>query len=110
MAKRYSGDVEIRLSWDPRARAYRDTVRDPHKRWRGTVSARYAYRLLGRDLDGSAAYDDAARRLIQAAETDVGPLMVERSRGRIRIRRIFQAPCPVGGVPQGRPFRLTRSG
>lgn len=106
MARRYSGDVEVRVHWDPRSRVYSGTVRDPHKRWRGEVGARYAYRLMGRDLDSSAAYDDAARRLIQAAERDEGRFMAERSAGRIRIRRVFQAPCPANRGP----LRLTRSG
>ena len=106
MAKRYSGDTEVRVHWDPRSKVYSGRVRDPHKRWSGEVGARYAYRLTGRDLDSSEAYDDAARRLIQAAERDEGRFMAERSAGRIRIRRVFQAPCP---ADRG-PLRLTRSG
>ena len=115
MARRYSGDVEVRLGWDPRTRTYKGSVRDPEHRWRGSVGPRYAYRFIGRDPDSSKGYDDAAKRLIEAAEADQGRMAAERRGRTIQIRRVFQAPCPTSArCPKGgchtKAMRLTRGG
>lgn len=90
MAIRYSGDVEVRFEWDPRRGVYRGTVRDPRARWRGMVDGK-----RGPGARESSAYDDAAKRLIEAAEKDVGRLEASRGWRGIRVSRVFQAPCPM---------------
>ena len=94
---RYSGDTEVRLRFDPEAQGYRGTVTDPYLRFRGFVPAK---RRFARDATSSDAYDDAAERLAALAQRwarerhDVEFLLEER-RGRILIRRGYQAPCPL---------------
>ena len=90
-AIRYSGDTEIRVMWLPRQRRYKGSVRDPNVSWHGECD-----KLGYADPRSSDAYDDAARKLAEAANSDFkGKLQVEWKHGRIRIRRVFQAPCPV---------------
>lgn len=92
MAVRYSGDTEVRLGWDPRRRTYRGSVRDPRRRWRGEV------RNYHQDPQSPEAYDEAARDMIRAAERASGPFATDSDKvlKRAKIRRVFQAPCPVG--------------
>ena len=92
---RYSGDATVRLGYDPRRDVYAGTVADPYVVWRGRVGG--GTRTPRRS---SAAYDDAAERLIRAADrwaarTGRRPIDADRRLGRLRIRRVFQAPCPV---------------
>lgn len=101
MAIRYSGDVEIRVGWDPRAKRYRGTVRDPRMRWSGSVTPGVT---APRDRRSPDAYDHAARLLARDAQawarksgrrfdfvtTGIGPF------GRVKTDRVFQAPCPLG--------------
>ena len=118
MAIRYSGDVEVRLGLDREAGVYRGSVVDPYLRWRGTVpvSKRAAAKSAKASPSSSAAYDAAALRLAQKAlqwsktrgwkagkgvrvkrvfAFDFGP------KGKITLRRGFQAPCPVGERHRG---------
>ena len=96
MAIRYSGDTEVRVRWSPRDRCYIGSVRDPNHRWRGRCRKPF----YQRDATSSDAYDAAAKDLLhQAQRWADGKLMVERRWGRVRVRRVFQAPCPVKMIP-----------
>ena len=91
MARRYSGDAEIRVGWDPRRREYRGSIRDPHMHVRAVHKPRSQ-----RDPTSPEAYDEAAEKLLDdAARRSGGKLMIERRRGRVVVRRMFQAPCPL---------------
>ncbi len=92
MALRYSGDAEVRVGWDPQRRIYRGSIRDPYRRVRCEITAP---RTL-RDPTSPRAYDEAAERLlVDADRRSGGKLKIERRRGRIVVRRMFQAPCPI---------------
>ena len=99
MAKRYSGDAEIRIRYDARSRVYRGTVVDPWLRFSGWVPLERRY---ARDPQTSEAYDDAARRLARVAghwaKRDASrDFAFDEPRGSgIRLRRVFQSPCPIG--------------
>lgn len=96
MAIRYSGDTEIRVGWDPRRKEYRGSIRDP-KRPKRNMKARFKPLLVSRNPRSPEAYDIAAVQMLQDADRHTtGGLEVERRNGRIKIRRVFQAPCPVG--------------
>jgi len=89
MAIRYSGDVEVRMHWDPARSLYRGTVRDPDGRWRGTAN--------GRRSPTHETYDRLARDMIVRAEHEQKRrLPAERKGGKLIVRRVFQAPCPYG--------------
>lgn len=96
MSIRYSGDAEVRLAYDPRERRYRGQVVDPYLRYHGWVPV---HRRFARDPACSEAYDDAAKRLAHLAEqwakSEDRNFMVELGHDGIRIRRGFQAPCPL---------------
>lgn len=96
MSIRFSGDAEVRLSYDNRKRVYRGTVVDPYLRFRGWVPRSQRFE---RDPTCSEAYDDAARRLATVANrwaTSEGlRFMVEENEEGVGIRRGFQAPCPL---------------
>ena len=97
MSIRFSGDTEVRLHYDPDADEYRGTVVDPYLRFRGAVPVS---RRFARDVACSDAYDDAARRLARVAQRWANSrkrgFMLEQLRdGTIRIRRGYQAPCPL---------------
>ena len=94
-AIRYSGEVEVRVGFDRALDAYLGRVSDPYAIWRGRVSRG----TRTSQPNSSAAYDEAAARLIRAADdwaVRTGRPLFEADRrlGRIRIRRTFQAPCP----------------
>lgn len=96
MAIRYSGDAEVRLHYNARKKRYSGTVTDPIYHWRGECGTSFWHR----DYRSSDAYDDAARELLEMADKAAVAkrnehLMVERKRGRVRVRRVFQAPCPM---------------
>jgi len=94
MARRYSGDAEIRVGWDPRRREYRGSIRDPYLRMRGVLKARSSS-----DPTSPAAYDEAAVQMLEDAhKKSGGRLKVERKRGRVFVRRVFQSPCPLEDV------------
>jgi hypothetical protein len=95
MAIRYSGDTEIRLGFDRIRRVYRGSVVDPYLRFRGDVP-------LAKDENdptSSAAYDDAAKRLLRAADKWARTLgkrfATSRKGSHTIIDRGFQAPCPL---------------
>jgi Arc/MetJ family transcription regulator len=91
MAIRYTGDVEVRIQWDPRRRLYVGSVRDPRARWRTILVPQ---RRIASPAS-SEAYDYAARVLVERAERELGRrLPADRDGSKIRIRRVFQAPCP----------------
>lgn len=107
MAIRYSADVEVRVRWDPRRRAYVGTVRGLGRSTRGSRERWEEIRWRG-SVPGSAprtdglseAYDDAGRRLIEAAASWARgrgwALEAERSPlGRVVVERVFKAPCSV---------------
>lgn len=93
MAIRYSGDVEVRVLWDARARVYRATVRDPLQ---GRMHLQISKKLLWLgDPRSSTNYDRASREALHVASKDA------RRRGKVlasdaghKIRRGFQAACP----------------
>lgn len=90
MAVRYSGDVEVRMHHDAERGLYRAVVRDPRGRWRGTAGATTR-------APTSETYDNLARAMIVRAEkAQKRTLPCERDKGRVQIRRVFQAPCPYG--------------
>lgn len=102
MPIRYSGDVEVRIRRD--GDRYVARVRMPGERGRVVVSAwevgRGPESVVGsRDLDSSETYDEVAFASLRAAEAKLGSdLPVEwepGSKGKIVIRRRFQAPCPI---------------
>lgn len=95
--KRYSGDAEIRVGYDRETKSYVGRVTDPYLRFRGWVSRNPRF---SRNPTSSEAYDDAARRIARYAQawakSEQTRFMVEEDkRGRVRIRRGFQAPCPL---------------
>ena len=96
MSVRYSGDTEIRLRHNGKLRRYEGVVVDPHLRFRGWVPEA---KRFARDPQSSAAYDDAAERLAAIAQRwakgERRNFMVEFTDDGIRIRRGFQAPCPL---------------
>lgn len=104
MAIRYSGDAEVRVTWNPRRRVYIGSVRDPYVRWRGAAprpSSIRGIRILHRS---SESYDLMAALFLKQAEDwakrERGHrLMLETRHGRIQVRRVFQAPCPIGPIP-----------
>lgn len=100
MAVRYSGDVEVRVLWDPRKRIFVGSVRDPYVRCRCSAprpTAVRGKRILHRS---SESYDLMALLFLRQAarwakETRNHVLRLEQKRGHIVVRRIFQAPCPI---------------
>lgn len=93
MAKRYSGDAEIRVSYDAKKKVYHGAVRDPKHRWEGTMKA--PPHQGGPQC--SEAYDKAAKAfLLRAQRWARGRLLVETKDGVVRVRRIFESPCPIG--------------
>lgn len=92
MAKRYSGNVEVNMQYDQPRRSYLARVRDPSHRWRGTAGAHHF------GAPDSDVYDRVAEAAIVRAERDLGvKLDAERdAKGRVQLRRVFQAPCPSG--------------
>ena len=96
MSVRYSGDTEIRLRHNDARDSYEGVVVDPNLRFRGWVPVR---RKFARDPQCSEAYDDAAERLAALAErwarSERRKFAVEFTHDGIRVRRGFQAPCPL---------------
>lgn len=89
MAVRYSGDVEVRMHYDPARSMYRATVRDEDHLWRGTAGAH--------NPPTPETYDRLARAMIHRAERDLKKrLKTKRDKGRLEVSRLFQAPCPDG--------------
>lgn len=99
MAVRYSGDAEVRVLWDPKRRMFLGRVRDPYVRWRGTAPRPTQARGRRQLHRASESYDLMATIFLRRAqtwarETHDHELQIEEERGRLKIRRVFQAPCP----------------
>ena len=106
MAIRYSGDVEVRVTYLARSRTYKGAVRAPGGfRLPLTASAddlgRFAP-LRGRSGPKEPSrYDEVARlflgiarRWAKAHRNLTLPLAFTAD-GQMEVRRVFQAPCPV---------------
>ena len=97
MAKRYSGDVEVRVTLiDGGARTYVASVRAPGERGRARVTSRDPFV----DPASPEAYDRVARRVLEAADeaargSGEGLPLERDGRGRPLVRRTYQSPCPV---------------
>jgi hypothetical protein len=96
MAVRYSGDAEVRLSWDRRKRLYKGVVSTPR------AILRYMVDRSGHgDPRSPEAYDRAAVRMLtdlqkrERAWRKKTILSTDRL-GRLKVERVFQAPCPCG--------------
>lgn len=85
MAIRYSGDVEVRITWT--GRVYRGTVRAPGFRGHGTLTRKEAG-VTG-DPRSPESYDRAAVALLREAERRGGHLPRDRD-----MSRTFRSPCP----------------
>lgn len=89
MAIRYSGDVEVRMRWN--RRVVRVTVSDGQYVYHGEIR-------LSTTAPSSSDYDRIAARFLKSAERVARqkrrdfPFEKERD-GRVRLRRVFQAPC-----------------
>lgn len=93
---RYSGDTEIEIKYNRRLGEYVGIVKDPFLRFEIIVPAV----PRSRDPETTARnHDKAARRLLgQAmrwARRQRRQFLLDRSGTRIRIRRVYQAPCPL---------------
>ena len=64
MAKRYSGDVVVSVTWSDSRDAYKATVSAHGEKWSGWVGAPRAMRIA---VDSPQAYDDAAHAAISFA-------------------------------------------
>lgn len=100
MAIRYSGDVEVRLTFANGL--FRGSVRAPGFRASGTVTPQEAGLTRKHRLDSSESYDAAATEFLKQAVTLRRDLPVSRDGASIVLRRTFQAPCPMRGVPRGK--------
>lgn len=94
MAIRYSGDMEVRLSFVEGH--YQAKLRSPGFRAQGSLSAREVGLTRKQGSSTPEAYDQAALAFLKLA-VRMAPalrrvLVIE---GDIVIRRTFQAPCPV---------------
>lgn len=98
MAIRYSGDLEIRLSFvDGKFRA---AIRSPGFHAKGTMTPREAGLTRKHQPSSPDSYDEAALAFLKEAKAlarkqKVSLLIAEDAFGNIEIRRTFQAPCPV---------------
>ena len=94
-AKRYSGDVELRIE----PRVWQDDiwyvfhVTAPGMRRRAVLSRREA-KIGADDPRDPASYDSAARELLKRGLEYDPDLPVEVDGNRIVVRRVFQSPCP----------------
>ena len=90
MSVRYSGDTEIRIKYDERRGTYVGSVTDPFLRFRIAVA---------NPGKTSKERDQAARRLLMRAmrwaRGQKRQFLVDGSGSKIKIRRVYQAPCPL---------------
>lgn len=107
MAVRYSGDAEVRIAYRSATRTYVGMVRDPFFRWSGSAKPRLGFL---RRPTSPEAYDDAAVTMLLAADKASGrKLLLQAEGGRVRVRRLFQAPCPIGPPPRIAKKKKTRA-
>ena len=98
MAKRYSGDVELRIEYGDDG-FYYAAIRSPGERGRAILSAREIgltrKYFFGEPMNTPEAFDKAALAFLQLTEKRNRDLPIEYDEsGHIVIRRSFQAPCP----------------
>jgi len=99
MAKRYSGNVEVRMDYGGEG-FYFATIRAPGWDARAILSTREvgfskASRLSPGFLRSPEAYDQAALAFITYAEEEWGDLPVETDgKDHLIVRRGYQSPCP----------------
>ncbi len=94
MAIRYSGDVEVRLTFVDGK--FRGSVRAPGFRAEGTLTPREARLTRKHQPSSSESYDEAALFFVHEALLLHPRLPVSKNEhGRVELRRTFQAPCPV---------------
>ncbi len=94
MAIRYSGDVEVRMGLLDRSRAastYAVRVRWPH----GAETFRTRVSTAPYKDSSTEAYDAVAYAVLMRLDS-AKRLPLERKGKNIQIRRVFQAPCPIG--------------
>jgi len=118
MAKRYSGDIELRIACKPyrgwngkKALFYFASIRAPGHRGRGILSPRECGIWLPWGLKSPEAYDKAARAFITLAHEKHGigryaSFVGPRGHEKLEILRVQQAPCPTGMT--GSPARCSR--
>lgn len=98
MAIRYSGDLEIRLTFvDGKFRA---AIRSPGFHAKGTLTPREAGLTRKHQPSSSESYDEAAIAFLKEARILAKKqgrklLIATDAYGNIELRRTFQAPCPV---------------
>lgn len=98
MAVRFSGDAEVRITYKHARGVYEGTVRDPFFHWTGIAPPRSRF---SRSPKTSEAYDDAAESLLLLADKASGNrLLFQKEGGRVKVRRLFQSPCPIGRLPR----------
>lgn len=98
MAKRYSGDVELRIEYGNDG-FYYAAIRSPGERGRAILSAKEVgltrKYYFGGKMNTPDAFDSAAIAFLQLTEKRNRALPIEfDEKGKIIIRRTFQAPCP----------------
>ncbi len=91
MAKRYSGDVEVRVQWIPRGRFYTWSTRSPYGRANGRIRLKSEAKI--REPASSETYDRVASYVLSRMPSE--PVELDDN-GRVLVRRLFQAPCPIG--------------
>ncbi len=95
MAIRYSGDVEIRISF-VRGK-YRASLRAPGFRATGEISQTKALGSRSLSPTSPGAYDVAALALLREARAEArreGFTLPTSGTFAIEVRRTFQSPCP----------------
>jgi hypothetical protein len=121
MAKRYSGDIEIRIAykkyrgWNGKmAMFYFATVAAPGYRRRGILSPREAkIDLKKEDPRSPESYDKVALAFLvmgEAADGAARKFGNVSSNGEVELLRIQQAPCPFTGTEGKRVARKAKSG
>lgn len=90
MAIRYCGDVEIRMR-HLGGSLYRVSVSTPSAKFAAEIAVYHGY-----PKTSSEGYDSVAWRILTSLERkNPKKLPVERDeRGKMVLRRVFQAPCP----------------
>lgn len=104
MAIRYSGDTEVRFRWDADRRLFVGSVKDPFLHWEG--EHRGSKKPKDSDDYDAAAYALFGKASAWAREKGAR-FQADVSGGKVRFRRVFQAPCPLPEIK--RVQRATRS-
>lgn len=96
-ARRFSGDVEIRI--EPRVYKrevwYVASIAAPYHRSRAVLSLREAGLGKSDDPRDSESYDKAASAFLKLAQDHGANLPVEMEGRKILVRRVFRSPCHV---------------